>query len=961
MSFSFPLALLLLIGLGAVIALALPLMAHRRRRDLTSLILRCVIFTLLVLALAGTQIARSADTLAVVFVVDASDSISATARDGALSQVRDAIADMGPNDRAGVILFGQDSQIERPVSASRTVSPARTQPNPGNTDLSAAIRLALAMFPADSARRIVILSDGQQTLGDAAAAARLAEASNVEISVLPIRTITQPDVRVTRFDAPSAVPEGQPFDLNLTIQADVATLARVNIFAGQNLIATEDLALRSGTNNRTLTLTAGESGFRDFTVVVEPSEGDGFYQNNQLATFSQVIGPASVLLVRQDASESQYLAAALREAGLTVSETTPGALPPSTSGLAAYQSVVLINVPADRLSPRAMEALQVWVRDLGGGLVVTGGPDSFGPGGYFQTPLETVLPLDMQLKDQERQPRLTIAYLIDRSGSMATTGPDGAPLIELAKAAISRSIDFLQPQDIAGVATFDSDSYWVANLQEVGNREELRRLVGTLRPSGGTDILAGLTLVSRDIVNQPSQLKHILLLSDGMANRRGLLELATQLNEAGVTLTTVAIGDHSELMRDLSEVGGGSYRLAETAASIPAIFAQETVLATRSYLFEVPFTPALSSRSPILQGVTALPQLLGYVGTTEKPAAQVLLRGPEPYGDPILAAWQYGLGRSVAFTSDVTARWGANWVSWGDFTRFWSQSVGWTITEDSGSAVETRVIMEETQARVVVDARDSAGGLLNGLDLRAAVVDPTLGTQSLILRQTAPGRYEATFKPDAEGAYLLRVNGGLQGQTAEINRTSGWVMRYSREYTAQQSESVLPELAQITGGQLYADGLGAAFAHTLQARTGSTLLSPLLILLALLLLPVDVAVRRLYVGREDWSRLRAAIRPQPVLAPSEQMAPLLQARERARQAAENAPENTAANTAGALRERLKRDAPVSPAATVRPAAPVTLKTDEKSVAHDAKPQPQANPEGNLGARLLKRRQDRDAQ
>jgi len=966
MSFSFPLALALLIVLPGVIAVGRPRSRFRRTRDLISLTLRCTLLVLLILALAGVNLTRSADSLAVVFVVDASDSVGALNLDNALTQVRDQIEQMGSNDSAGIVLFGKTPQVARPILADNALKPIHAQPDAGDTDIAAAIRLALAMFPAESARRIVILSDGRQTVGDAEQAAQLAAAAGVEIDYLPISAIDAPDVRVTQFDAPASVAEGQQFDLSITLEADIDTSARLDIFAGSDLIYSQTESVRRGSSTRTLTLTAGESGFRDFTVRVQPDGLDGFYQNNQLSTFSQVTGAARVLVVGTE-SETQYLTAALQEAGLTVEQIAPGGLPVGVTGYAPYESVILANVPADQISVSAMEAMQIYVRDLGGGLVVVGGPESYAPGGYFDTPLEAILPVEMRLKDQQRQPKLTIAYLIDRSGSMATIGADGVPLIELAKAAINRSTDFLQPADLVGVASFDTTAYWVANFQEVGNREELRRLVGTLRPSGGTDIAAGLNLVATDITTQPSETKHIILMSDGIANRRGLTELVARLNrEYGVTLTSIAIGTDNELMRDLAEAGQGTYRLAENPQSIPAIFAQETVLATRSYIFETPFTPSLTARSPIMDGIAALPALRGYVGASEKTASQVILRGPEPYQDPILTVWQYGLGRAVAFNADATSRWGADWVVWADFARFWGQTIRWTMTDTDTQGVETRVVMEGSQARIMLDARDESGLFLNGLGLEASVVRPDLTTERIQLRQVAPGRYEAVFTPDQQGAYLLRTAGGLESAGVSVNQTTGWVMSYSREYQGGNTASVLPDVASLTGGTAYLDGLTTSFEHTLTARGGSTSLTPLLMLIVLLLLPFDIAVRRLLINRTDVQRVLSVFRRQPSEeVASERMATLMQARDRARQevAAEEA-RSAPANTASALRARLKTDSPSqSPFAPLTPPIPPQSPAESSAAIPPAvaDPKPLQTEGDTLGTRLLKRKKDRQGE
>lgn len=983
MIFSTPVAFLLLLVIPVVLYIGWPRQRFRRNRDIISIVMRVTIILLVVMALAGAQIVRSADQLAVIFLVDASDSVGTQATEAALEQVREAMSRMGDNDLAGVILFGEDAQVERMVNANRELGAIRAAPGTGNTNLASAIRLALALFPGEAAQRIVIMSDGQPTLGDAEAQAQLAAASGVEISYVPLVREPAPDARMTRLEAPERVAEGQLFDLTMTIESDEATSARVDIFAGGDLIHTEEVALRAGTNSRTMTLEGGSAGFRDFTGTVTPIGEDNFYQNNRLSTFSQVVGPSRVLVVSASPEDSQYIVPALNESGLTVDEMSPSELPSNVAGLAQYKSVILVNVEAASITSQ-MRTLQTFVRDLGGGLLMVGGPDSYGPGGYFQTPLEEALPVEMQLKDQQRLPKLTLAYIIDRSGSMADVGRDGIPHIELAKEAIIRSIALLQPTDRAAVASFDSQAYWVAEFQDVVDGQALQRQVGTLTPSGGTDILSGMQLVARDIINEPAEVKHIILLTDGISSAGGLVELTRELRQVGnVTTSTITIGTDQSgttLLESMANAGGGNSHIATDVASIPQIFAQETVLATRSYIFEESFVPTLTARSPIMDGITALPQLRGYIGTTPKLASQVILRANEPYQDPVLAAWQYGLGRSVAFTSDATARWGVEWVTWDDFARFWSQAVRWTITEGGNENIETRIEMEDGRARITADARDNAGNFLNGLNLEVSVVDPLLGNQRVKLHQVAPGRYEAIFKPDAEGAYFMRLTGTgqLDGQSLAVNQTTGWVMGYSPEYLNRTSDSILPTLAQITGGGSMANTLNmSAFVHNLEARSGSQPLWPLLLAIAIALLPIDIAVRRLLITPSDLKRLRDFLLRRRAAATvegtTERLTGLFDARARARETVQtrvdSVNEVAPGGTISALRSRRERGAEAeSESPPSSPSAPSGTPTTPSAPSEPAKPrytpetreQPARNTgSNNIGSQLLKKRRDRD--
>ena len=883
-------ALILLLLLPLIWRIGFPRHAFRRRRDISSLLLRTLIIVLLVLALAGLQNVQAVDRLAVVFLVDASDSMGSGTEDLQLEFIREAIATKQPDDEWAALLFGDNAVPETDFSLVTEVDSFTSIPKTTATDIANAIQTALSMFPPDAARRIVVLSDGQATRGDAIARAQRAAVSGVEISYVPLFRAAAPEVRITAIDAPGRVAENQSFDISVGINAESATPATLLIFSGGRLIHEEALALQAGDTRYSLTQAGEKSGFLDFTAqIVVPGENDNFNQNNQLGAFSQVIGPARVLLVSVDESETQFLLPALQQAGILVDVAEPQGLPVNMAGLADYKSVILANVPATDLGRAQMTLLDQYVSDIGGGLVMIGGPQSYAPGGYYQTPLERTLPVDMQIKDQKRLPQLTIAYLIDRSGSMGQIGRSGVPNLELAKRAIVLSLDLLQASDRVAIGTFDTGGAWVVPFQRVNDAQALIAMTNTIRSGGGTDILAGLRLVERDIIEEPSQLKHLILLTDGGASPKGLVELTETLHDQfDVTLSALAIGRNpASFLETMAEAGHGNYYQVADAEQIPLIFAQETVLASRSYIVEDTFTPIVTGNSAIIDGISSVPPLRGYVAATPKIAAQRILSGPEPYSDPILAAWQYGLGRVVAWTADASARWANEWVVWEDFSRFWGQAVAWSINAGASKNLETRVLLQNDRARIVVDARDDSGQFLDGLSLNSAVLNPAGDSLRIPLQQTAPGRYETTFTPQNEGAYFLTISGSAQLDAGETNLSdlNGWVMSYSPEYVPRpQDDRLLAEIADITGGRNLAEQPDEVFAHTLGERQASTDIWESLILLALLLLPLDIAIRRLIITRSDLQRLRAYLggrgRDE---ARSQQMEALFSARGRSRQ------------------------------------------------------------------------------
>ena len=889
MSFATPLALLLLLLLPYFVWLGRPRGVWARARVWAALILRGLIVLLLVLALSGLQLVSRSDRLAVVFLIDDSASMSPQAVESARQYAADAISKLQPDDQAAIVVFGTDALVERPMSGSHDVGPIESKVTPLNTDLASAIRLGMALYPPGAARRMVILSDGLANVGDAEAAARLAASSGIEIDAVPTQSQQGPEVMVTNVDAPTRLNEGQTFDLNVTVESTLQTAATIQVTGAGQVLVEQAVALTPGTNHYTFSLKAGQSGLTSYQVQVIPQGNDTFYQNNELSAFSQVVGPPKVLVVADDDSETVNLTAALLAQGLQVDKTTGGGMPSDLATLSNYQSIILADVPASSLGPNKEKALQSYVRDLGGGLVVSGGPHAFGVGGYFQTPLEDTLPVEMQLKDQQRLPQMAVVFVIDKSGSMSDTSVGGFQKVELAKEAVIRSIALLGPLDKVGVIAFDESASWVVPLQAIGDKGAMAQAVGTIRADGGTDILAGVQAASKVLPDDPSHLKHIVLLTDGGADETGVPDLVKKMyDEKGVTFSVFAIGQgYAPGIEQLPKLADGRFHYAYNTDTIPEIFTEETLIATRAYIIENEFFPSLTGNSPIMTGITSTPSILGYVGTTIKPAAQQILATDK--NDPLLAQWQYGLGRAVAWTSDANGRWAAHWASWPDYARFWSQAVRWTITEGANQNVQVQVNQQGDTAQIVVDARTDDGSYLNGLTMSASVVSPDLKSSPMTLQQVAPGRYEGSFKPGQEGAYFVRVagvNSSAGGSAAQpaVAQTSGWVLAYSPEFRSfQGNPDYLKFIAGVTGGTII-DNPQAILAHNLPVEAASQPLAPWLLLMAALLLPFDIAVRRLVITRGDAARLAqwAGIgrRSQPVQSGASRVGSLLGVKQR---------------------------------------------------------------------------------
>jgi len=949
---------------------------------MVSLILRVLILVLIILSIAGLQWVRASDQLAVVFLVDVSDSVDTAAREQALAFVRSALAEMEPDDRAGLVVFGANALVERPLSQAGELASYSviteygahapyalfSIPTTVRTDIGEAIRLGLALLPATAQRRLVLLSDGQGNVPGGEAAAALAAASGVELDTVPLAGRGGHDAFaeawVDALDVPSALYEGEEFGLVVRVQSVVEQWALLRLFApdpegtGDRLVVEETVPLRKGLNSFLFTLPAGKPGFSTFTAQLVP-EQDTFYQNNVLGAFAVVRGAPRVLIVAQSeypdratgqaVDDAARLALALEQAGLRVERATPADLPPDLASAGDYSAVVLVNVPATALSPadaravyarlnsRQMAMLQAYVRDLGRGLVCVGGEESYGVGGYFRTPLEETLPVEMTIKDKTRMPPLAIVFVIDRSGSMDIAARQGgARKIDLAKEAIIRSLELLQPGDQVGVVAFESTAQWVFPsleeqpplggarpgkqkfLPELTDVAAVQQQVGTIRAGGGTDIYSGLSAAVAAMENSDASVKHVILLTDGGASQEGLWDLVTRLRATDGTLSTIGVGqDAASFLQPLAVDGGGQYHHTDNPAAIPQIFAQETTLAQRAYIVEDTFYPALAGRSAILQGIEAVPALHGYVATSIKPAAQMILASNQQ--DPVLAQWQYGLGRAVAWTSDAKGKWAREWVRWDQFPRFWAQAVRWTIVERDDSGLETQIIDEGERVHVVVDVMEAEGRYANDMSTTVHLFPASIGRQvdaaqgspegsprgawTVRLRQTAPGRYEGDLLPGGEvyrergadtgrgAVYLLRVvaeppdassEGSPEGSprgAQPLIQVTGYVRPYSREYRSfGTDEAALHRLAEIGRGRVFqvtdadrdhpfadkdhpfAADPASVFAHDQDAVRTYTPVWPWLLGLAVCLLPLDVGVRRVAVDWMDVRRATAKVR-----------------------------------------------------------------------------------------------------
>ena len=511
-----------------------------RRR--LALAVRGLLLSALVLALAGLQLVLPVDRLATVFVVDLSDSVGTAGREEALAFLRETLVEKPEGDVAGIVAFGREALVERLPSDLAEIEGIASRPVRTATDIGAALRLATALFPDDSQKRIVLLSDGNDTAGSGQTEAALAASQGVQVETRQIGPGNVDEVLVERLTTPSTATLGESVEAIAEIRSSVAQPATVRLFADGALVATQPLQLQAGVTRVTFDVVPTEAGFHTFRAVVEAAR-DTFTQNDRADSNTIVKGEPRTLVLAGNDTVAAELVAALESQRQLVDTMIPEALPTDFASLASYDSIVVADVARLRLSDRQLAALQVYVRDLGRGLVMIGGPRSYGAGGYQKTPLEETLPVDMGVRDRQKQPDIALVVVIDQSGSMAAchcntfnqggAGMAGVRKVDIGKEAILRAAAALTERDELGVVAFNETAHWVVRTQPLGGVEDLQGAITAIQPDGQTNIFAGLDQAVQSLEGVAATRRHIILLTDGWSSTGQYDEILARMKSAG--------------------------------------------------------------------------------------------------------------------------------------------------------------------------------------------------------------------------------------------------------------------------------------------------------------------------------------------------------------------------------------------------------------------------------------------
>lgn len=858
LEFARPLLLLLLPAYIALIYLIDRRGGRRSRRikHRVARVMRCLLTCLCVLALAAPSVVLPGGQQAVWILADASASARGM-QDQMTQSVRTALENKDASVNAGVIAFGGNAMVEKPLAQDGTYNGVTTAVDAQASDLSSALTLASALLPEDAQGRIVVLSDGATE--DVRAAAQQLAARGVTVDFQSFSGDVLPDAQISQLNVPSRVYQGQSFTVTVQVTANHDTAGTLVLYQNRTPVSSREVTLRRGDNTFTFRDTAADTGVVTYEARLI-SEGDSCAQNDSMGGYVYVQGAPKLLLVEGRQGEGSEMAAMLSAAAMQYETVLPAQLPYDAEQLRQYDGVVLVNVDYDAADEEQWAALDSAVRVLGRGLTVIGGDSSYALGGYRGSKLEEMLPVTIDVRNKLDLPSLALMLVIDKSGSMSD-GMFGTTRLELAKEAAMRAAEVLTPNDQVGVIAFDDAAKWVVNLQKAEDVEAIQNQIGTIRPGGGTAFFTALYEATYALMNAQAQQKHIIFLTDGEAGDTGYLQLCDIMQQNDITLTTVAVGSGADqaTLRTLAQQGGGRAYAANEFDNLPKIFTKETYLVSGSYVQNRTFTPVITEQSA-LTDFEGFPQLSGYLAATEKSLATVSLMSDRE--DPILAWWQYGAGRVVAFMADSRGAWTSEFLQWDQAAAFYGGMAAFTLPgeEREGQLTTER---QGDALRIVYTAPE---GAQTGLSTSVTALLPD-GTQTqLALQESAPGVYEGEIAAAQLGAYALRVE--QRDASGELQRVmeGGAVNGYSGEYDLrnQNAESTLPYLSALTGGREITDSAEMLKSTHAVVRARRDLTQPLLWALMVLLL-CDIALRRLSwdVALERYLNARRAARQQP--------------------------------------------------------------------------------------------------
>lgn len=863
-------------------------------RRVSAVLARSALLLLIALALSGASIVGRSDRLALVVAVDVSGSVATRSddADAPLTAVRAAIERLdlsrGADDLLGVVLFdGRATALATPTLGKLGERSWDLAPADG-TNIESALRLAGALIPPDADGRILLATDGNQTSGDAVAAAADLGARAIPVDVVPLAPPAGGETLIERVDVPPRAASGSTIAARVHIRSTEGSRGTLRILLDGQPVALDSrgdtsraLDIPAGTSIHVAEFPLGQGRVHSIQALFEPDRdeqnaplGDSMAANNIGRAEVLTPGTGAVLIVdglgnADPSSSGAALVAPLTRAGLDVRMIVPEAMPDDLIGLEPFDLVILQNIPASAITEESQLALVAYVRDLGGGLAMIGGHASFGAGGWKGSHLEPILPVLLDLPDRMVIPEAAIVFVLDCSGSMRRRVLGSSRTQQqVANEAAAIAIRSLDRSDLIGVIKFSNTADVVIPLGPNTDPDASSLRVLGIDPDGGTDARAGLLEAGRQLENANAKVKHIVLVSDGQSMGADVLpQMAADLAAKGIKITTIAVGDDADVgtMQQMADLGQGVFHNVINPSRLPRVFLKVVELVRSPMVREGRFTPrVLPTGSPVVQDLPQPPDLLGLVLTRPRIDPLVTLAMTAPEGEPVLAHWPVDLGRVVAFTSDAHD-WAAEWLPWEGYAPFWTRIARVIGRSTTGGPIELTARVDGARLLLALDAASPEGEPLDAVDARVTIYRRDAGEEprEVTLRQIGPGRYEGSTaaSPGASYVALARARQTIRsadGGVTERSLAPALAVAVSppgAEFTPGPNPTpFLARIAEVSGGSLRADAaITTREAYDRSTHAPRRVMRPLwrsLLPWILAVLLMDIATRRI-----AWDRL----------------------------------------------------------------------------------------------------------
>lgn len=809
------------------------------------LAVRIILLLLVILAMAGISVSRKQKKCETIFLVDLSDSMSGNMEE--MEQyLQKTIQAMPEKNLCGVVAFGKDTAVEQFLSEDKIFSSFTVDMVASATNIEKAVQNASSMFDEGVAKRLVLITDGNENEGSMNLAASAIKGGGVELYAISMEDSigSSKEVYIDRLEVPSVVHVGDHYNVTVSVVSNVETNALLSLYAGRVLKGQQEVRLNKGTNQFVFEDEGVNGTIASYRAVIEPDE-DTFSVNNTYSAFSQIEARPRILLVEGTVDEGAEFEKVLNAAGIDYDKVTPKGVPTAVSELNQYKAVITLNVYYDDLRDGFSKSLLSYVKDFAGGYICIGGDNSYALGNYRGTELEEILPVYMDMQGEKEVPKMAMAMVIDQSGSMCTPADDNTSVtgLDLAKQAASSGVEQLRATDEVGIMAFDDTYHWIVPMRLADDIPAIKDSITSIAYGGGTSIYPAVWEAYTKMLQSDAKLKHIILLTDGQDEFRDYEDLIDRINGAGITVSTVAVGQDADqkLLEDLAEQCGGRYYYTDVNNSIPRIFAQEVYLSTSTYLMNEEFYPTIASANEILDGVfdEGCPALYGYIAATPKQTADVLLMSERE--DPVLSVWQYGLGRTVAWNSDGNNEWTAQYAGWENYPYLWSNIIHYVISNTELGEDTLEVERRGTYAAITYETEEYD----KDTQVSAVVTDESGNAKEIALDAVRPGSFETELSLEETGVYNISVRKQAGGEILK-NYNTAYANQYSAEYQFNDSRDGFAGFVSQAGGKLItmADDIWMQKQEMVTSKISLTV--PLLVL-ALFWFLFDIVIRRLSI------------------------------------------------------------------------------------------------------------------